>query len=350
MRSGPPPGQGHYNAYSEALGYDDRFQQSPQAQNQPYREEGYVPYQDSYSSFDRMPANGGARDQRDQRGNGYGYSSPPPANRDGYPDRGFSERIYSDRPYAPFEPGAHAGNMISPYDEAKADAGWRDYDELQRAYTHENIPPSEYSRRAPPHDDRYYDDLDGRYDDRDSRYHDRDYDRSYERDCDRRRRRRSRRNSEADFREKTLGYPSDPKKGGRDLFGGSEGERGVGAKLLGGAAGALLGHKFADGALGTVGGAVLGAIASGAAERHYEKRKGEKVYKRRSLDDSYTPAGPYPPPGHDMDDVRATARDSKSGIRGRLRSLSRSATSRFRSTTRPVRSPSLESDERYHYR
>ncbi|KAF7189183.1 hypothetical protein HII31_09605 [Pseudocercospora fuligena] len=325
---GSPPGQGYYNAYSEASGYDDRFQQGPQ----PHREAGYVPYQDSYASFDRMPAN--SQNPRDQ----YGYSSPPP--RDGYGDseRGYSERAFSHRPYAPSEPRPHAGNQLSPYDEAKADAGWREYDEQQRAYTYDNRPPpSDYGRR-PPYDDRYYDDRDSRYDDRE-----------YDRDYDRRRRRRSRRYSDDDLRQKALRYPSDPKKGGRDVFGASDGERGMGAQLLGGAAGALLGHKFADGALGTVGGAVLGAIASGAAERHYEKRKEEKVYKRRSLDDGYAPVQ-YPPPGHDMDDVRRTGRDGRTGIRERLRSMSRGATARFRSRSRPRRSPSLESDERYHYR
>ncbi|KXT04596.1 hypothetical protein AC578_8681 [Pseudocercospora eumusae] len=306
---GPPPGQGYYNAYSEAS--------------------GYVPYQDSYASFDRMPAN--SQNPRDQ----YGYSSPPPRDGFGGSDRGYSERAFSDRPYAPSEPRPHAGNQLSPYDEAKADAGWREYDEQQRAYTYDNRPPpSDYGRR-PPYDDRYYDDRDSRYDD------DRDYDRDY----DRSRRRRSRRYSDDDLRQRALLYPSDPKKGGRDVFGASDGERGMGAQLLGGAAGALLGHKFADGALGTVGGAVLGAIASGAAERHYEKRKGEKVYKRRSLDDGYAPVQ-YAPPSHDMDD----GRHGRTGIRERLRSMSRGAAARFRSRSRPRRSPSLESDERYHYR
>lgn len=48
---------------------------------------------------------------------------------------------------------------------------------------------------------------------------------------------------------------------------GAEGERGLGSTLLGGTAGGFLGHKMAGGALGTVGGAVVGAVGANAANK-----------------------------------------------------------------------------------
>ncbi|KAL4784045.1 hypothetical protein BJX76DRAFT_233530 [Aspergillus varians] len=48
---------------------------------------------------------------------------------------------------------------------------------------------------------------------------------------------------------------------------GAEGERGLGSTLLGGAAGSFLGHKMGGGALGTVGGAVAGAVGMNAASK-----------------------------------------------------------------------------------
>lgn len=280
-----------------------------------------MPYQDSYESVDR------ANPSRSQY--------PPPRDQYAYSNAGGSQ-YSSDRPYAPSEPRPHPGNQMAPYDDNKADAEWN------RAYTHDRPPPS--SRGSYYNNDRYYDDRD-RYDE------DSDYDQR------RSRRRRSRRYSEDDIREKALRYPTDPKKGGRDFFGGSEGDRenGIGPQLLGGAGGAFLGNRFAKGAMGTIGGAVLGAIAAGAVERQYEKRKGEKVYARRDADDPMpVPAGPYPRPGSDMHDVRESAREEeRGGFRNRIRSMSRSAKSRVRSLSRGPRgrrSPSVESDERYHYR
>lgn len=45
-----------------------------------------------------------------------------------------------------------------------------------------------------------------------------------------------------------------------------EGDRGLGATLLGGAGGAFVGHKTAGGALGTLGGMVMGAIGANVLE------------------------------------------------------------------------------------
>lgn len=47
---------------------------------------------------------------------------------------------------------------------------------------------------------------------------------------------------------------------------GPEGERGLGASLLGGAAGAFAGHKMGGGGLGTVGGMIAGAIGANVLE------------------------------------------------------------------------------------
>ncbi|KAF2216625.1 hypothetical protein CERZMDRAFT_104813 [Cercospora zeae-maydis SCOH1-5] len=331
---GPPPGQGHYNQYPES-GCDDRFERGPP----PQREHGYVPYQDSsaYSRAGPPPDSSYAYDPRDHDP----YSSRdsvtngPPRSQYTYGDRDLN------RPYAPSEPRPHAGNQMAPYDDYKAEAQYQEWEDRSRAnYAHGRRPSStEYGggRRSQDSYDEYYDD---RYDD-------------YE---DRRRPGRNRRrySDEETITEKALRYPSDPKKGGRDVWGASEGERGLATNILGGAGGAFLGHKFGKGgAIGTIGGALVGAIAAQAAERHYAKRKEEKVYAKRSADDPYAvSAGPYPERGRDMDDVRETGRDVErpGGIRERLRSLSRSVRNRTRSRSRPVRSPSIDSDERYHYR
>ena len=67
---------------------------------------------------------------------------------------------------------------------------------------------------------------------------------------------------------------------------GADGERGIGATLLGGAGGAFLGHKMEHGALGTLGGLAIGAIAANAFE-HHEKKKKEEHREERSYDEGY---------------------------------------------------------------
>lgn len=63
---------------------------------------------------------------------------------------------------------------------------------------------------------------------------------------------------------------------------GTEGERGLGATVLGGVAGAFFGHKALKnhGTLGAIGGLVLGAVAANAFE-HHEKEKNERKEHRR---------------------------------------------------------------------
>ncbi|GAB7354616.1 hypothetical protein MBLNU459_g5054t2 [Dothideomycetes sp. NU459] len=56
--------------------------------------------------------------------------------------------------------------------------------------------------------------------------------------------------------------------GGNPLSNLSEGERGLGASLLGGASGALLGHEMGGGALATIGGLIAGAIGANVLEKN----------------------------------------------------------------------------------
>ena len=48
-------------------------------------------------------------------------------------------------------------------------------------------------------------------------------------------------------------------------------EKGIGATLVGGGAGAFLGHEFGGGTLGTVGGMIAGAVGANALERRHER-------------------------------------------------------------------------------
>lgn len=66
----------------------------------------------------------------------------------------------------------------------------------------------------------------------------------------------------------------------------ADGERGLGATVLGGAGGAFLGHKMEHGALGTIGGLAIGAIAANAFE-HHEKKKKEERRQERAFDGGY---------------------------------------------------------------
>lgn len=67
---------------------------------------------------------------------------------------------------------------------------------------------------------------------------------------------------------------------------GTNGERGLGATVLGGAGGAFLGHKLEHGALGTIGGLAIGAIAANAFE-HHEKKKMEERREAREYEEGY---------------------------------------------------------------
>lgn len=57
---------------------------------------------------------------------------------------------------------------------------------------------------------------------------------------------------------------------------GGEGERGIGATVLGGGAGAFLGHELGHSKMATLGGIAVGAIAANAFEHHHKKKKEEK--------------------------------------------------------------------------
>ena len=168
---------------------------------------------------------------------------------------------------------------ITPYDEERA---WAQYND---AY---GPPGQEYDRRSPP----YEEPIDSRrYDDGERiRYRDRED-----------RRRYSRRRSWDEYSypprsamsEEAHRSPPPParahkRKGSeriKDFLKKGDGDRGFGATLLGGAAGAYLGDRADRGALGAIGGALIGAIAANAGERQLgkrqERKQGEIVSPRR---------------------------------------------------------------------
>ncbi|KAK5722203.1 hypothetical protein LTR17_014306 [Elasticomyces elasticus] len=230
--------------------------------------------------------------------------APPPrsdytGSRGGYEDERASARggsIDDSNPQA-----------VAPYEEEKA---WANYNEAYGPPGQEQQYDERQQRRpAPPpsstagSDKRYngtharYDDGGrSRFDDRDdrrrqqsSRYDDDydDYDRERERD---RRDRPPPRRSPSEESDRRLrrhrSSPTKTGKTGKDFLGQSDSERGLGATLLGGAAGAFLGDQADKGMLGTVGGAVLGALAAKAGEKQMDKRQQKKEAGGRRRGDS----------------------------------------------------------------
>lgn len=244
---------------------------------------------------------------------------PPP--RTAYEDSDVPCDSYEDdRSDAPRDSRAHALNQIMPYDDERAEAGWnRAWDEDQ-AYTHRSPPPpTDYDLGRMPRpsasrhrrDDRYNDSYD------DDRYDNDNYFDDRNRDGHSRSRRR--RSAEEDLKEKTRRYPSDPMAGGRDALGGSEGERGIAAKLIGGASGALAGQTFGRGrTLETLAGAAVGAIAASAIEKQIEKRREGKLIAKSDRDGHVIKAV-----GRDSRSVRVARDPGRSGLTARIRSLSR---------------------------
>ncbi|KAI7267650.1 hypothetical protein KC345_g7871, partial [Hortaea werneckii] len=82
---------------------------------------------------------------------------------------------------------------------------------------------------------------------------------------------------------------SDRKLSRKDAFLQGSGDRGFGATLLGGAAGAFLGDHIGDKKKGdktflkTIGGALVGAIGANAIERQVDKREREKQRRERDV-------------------------------------------------------------------
>ncbi|KAF4629923.1 hypothetical protein G7Y89_g8224 [Cudoniella acicularis] len=103
-------------------------------------------------------------------------------------------------------------------------------------------------------------------------------------------------NSQAPYGQQGPPYPSShspqpqygdnrasaPSQPGQEQVG-PNGERGLGATLLGGGAGAFVGHEAGGGALGTILGTVVGAIGANALEHHHKKKKEEKKYENDQL-------------------------------------------------------------------
>ncbi|EME46966.1 hypothetical protein DOTSEDRAFT_69077 [Dothistroma septosporum NZE10] len=348
----PPAGQGHRSSYSPSR-HDDRNdrgrperqrQQQQQPQDQPYFEpppttaydDQYIPYEQHPQQSDHFPdyANYGAApsDTRPQQ------HRPTPTE-------------YFDRAYAPSsDPSSQSHQQVdpnsamTPYDDEKAEAEWRRGVEEAYTYQRPEPPPTAYTEREAYEDDLMREQRERERDldriewerERDRRYFE---ERSRQRDRSRDRERRRKRDEDS-IREKVTGYPSDPKKGGRDVFGSSEGERGLAAKLAGGAGGAWIAHEVTDNALGTLGGLIVGAIAANTLEKQVEKRQNRKLYgNRRDSGDRYAKANKYgevayPVPGRDMDDVRRTGRD---GSRDEVRERDRRARRRSQSFVSSVK-------------
>ncbi|KAK4541652.1 hypothetical protein LTR36_007796 [Oleoguttula mirabilis] len=220
------------------------------------------------------------------------YFPPPPRS-----ERGYDYDDAGARPtasYAGSEARDDDGQAIAPYDEEKAYAQYSDaYGPPDYGGQRPAPPPSDYDRR---HDERRHDDRPRRDEQRERRRNSRpppsDYD--YDDDYDRRRRNSRPPASHADDDDRKRKDKRTPIERGKDLLrsaGGGDGERGLGATLLGGAAGAFIGDQVGskgkgkhgkDSALGTLGGALVGAIGAHAAERQWEKREKSKEEHERS--------------------------------------------------------------------
>lgn len=78
--------------------------------------------------------------------------------------------------------------------------------------------------------------------------------------------------------QQSYGAPSGPgayadpgHQGGPGPGGAGEGEKGLGATLIGSAGGGFLGHQLGGGALGTIGGMIAGAVGANVLENKHEK-------------------------------------------------------------------------------
>lgn len=218
------------------------------------------------------------------------YFPPPP--RSEYSAGG------AERSHAQSEAREDDGQALTPYDEEKAYAQYTDrYGPPDYGGQRPSAPSSEYDRSR--YDDRRYDDRQ-RHDERERRRpppSESDYDYDYE--DDRRYDSRPPR-AEDDRRRREKRKPSPTKGGGKDIFRQGDGERGLASTILGGAAGAFLGNEVGHkGTLGTLGGALVGAIGANALEKQYDKRKDGKLEDknraaRRSHQDEYAVGGADP--------------------------------------------------------
>lgn len=227
------------------------------------------------------------------------YFPPPPRSDRGYEDAGGRQTAS----YTGSEAREDDGQAITPYDEEKAYAQYTDAygpPDYSGQGQRPAPPPSDYDRRQHHDqrggfDDRRPDDR-YRYEDRERRRNSRpppsDYDYDYEDDYDRRRDSRPPHSHADEHKRKEKLSPIER---GKQLLQGADGERGLGATLLGGAAGAFIGDQVGgkgkhgkhgksgkDNALGTLGGAIVGAIAAHGAERQWDKREKSKESRERS--------------------------------------------------------------------
>lgn len=226
-RGRDPPSREHYSSYNEPRDRESRARGQYDDYNEP---QGHgLPSRDQYSEPRR-------REPVDS------YNEPPPANRYDDTRRTSDHHHRSGIPPPPTdeelaasaqEPLPHEGNQLAPYEEEKAYAEYQRGEEEREAY-YARPPPTDYDRRPLSID---------RYDQRPPppEHH-------------------SRRAPSADYYDHRPRRHTNDNDRRRDEQPPREKERDLAGPLIGGGAGALLGHELiGKGALGTIGGAVVGA-------------------------------------------------------------------------------------------
>ncbi|EMC96473.1 hypothetical protein BAUCODRAFT_33832 [Baudoinia panamericana UAMH 10762] len=271
---------------------DDYYQQPP---NTSYRHPdpkigGHGDRGPAYDQYEREEPPRRAKPTKEA---GYDANYFPPPPRSEYGSAGGRE---NERPYAQSERGPDDGQALTPYDEEKA---WAQYNDAygpppQESDARRSQPPPSVDSYDRHTEDRHWDER-SRYDDRERRRRSRPRYEEDEYDHDRRRDPRPLPPPEDDRRSRKQRSP--PKQRGKDFLGSGDGDRGLGATLLGGAAGAFLGDQADRGLLGTMGGAVLGAVAARAGEKQLTKHQDEKSVHVRRKD-----RGEYADPYHDSRD------------------------------------------------
>jgi len=204
---------------------------------------------------------------------------PPPSQQKSY-----VPQSYQQQPYPPYHasyqsdgsrnvssPVPHSGNQLQRYDEV--------------------TPP--YTGYVPPNPQQYAPSQSNVGFDDDDR-------RSYSDGSDSRgsehRRRRDRRKSPPRSQKERLK---------RRL---TQDEKGIGAGLLGGAGGAMLGHELGGGGIATIGGLIAGAIGANMLEsRHEKQRKDKQSQRHRDHDGGSRQSDDYYNDGHDRAPSSAAA-------------------------------------------
>lgn len=217
------------NDYYGGSGQGGHYPHDPNQQH--YGQQGYDAPPQQYGGHSPYPNQVRTSDSRMKAGSSLtcrqtGY--PPPNDQYNQYNAPPAHDPYAQQqaPHS-YSPAPSYGNQVAPYPH-QGDVQARD---------HSPYPPAQYN--APPHGDAYG-----------GQYGQQGY-------------------GQQPPQQYGGGYDANP-HGGAPGAGGPEGERGLGATLVGGAGGAFVGHKLGGGALGTVGGLIAGAIGANVLENHHE--------------------------------------------------------------------------------